>query len=128
MVANEERLKVLKMIQEGKLTPDEGMELLDMLDEQTADVPPARSTAMPKSGSRFMRLRVTDMNTGKVRANIRLPLSIVKAGMKMGARFSPELHAIDIDQFEEFINSGEIGHMLDVEDEKDGEHVEIYIE
>lgn len=128
MVANDERLKVLKMIQEGKLTPDEGVELLDVLDEQTADDPPAKASAMPKTGSRFMRLRVTDMNTGKVRANIRLPLGVVKAGIKMGARFSPELHGIDIDQFEEFINSGEIGHMLDVEDVKDGEHVEIYIE
>ncbi len=128
MVANEERLKVLKMIQEGKLTPDEGMELLDMLDEQTGAASSAKTESTPMTGGRFMRIRVTDLNTNKVRANIRLPLSLVKAGVKMGTRFSTDLHGFDVEQFEAFINAGEIGHMLDLEDVNNNSHVEIYIE
>ena len=35
---------------------------------------------------------------------------------------------MDIEQLLTFINSGEIGQVVDVMDEEDGEHVEVFIE
>jgi len=130
MVANEDRLKVLKMIQENKITPEEGMELLELLDDQIpASVSAVKSAAISgQPGGRWLRVRITNNQTGKLRANVKLPISLVKAGIKMGARYSPELHNVDFEQFEAFINAGEIGPLVDVEDTEDGEHVEVSIE
>lgn len=130
MASSEERLKVLKMVQEGKITAEEATELLSMLESASgsrgpkAPVPPAP----PVPAGRWLRVRVTDTDTGKTRVNVRLPLSMVNTGLKMGMRFAPQVEGLTIDQLSDFINSGEIGQIVDVFDEEDGEHVEVFIE
>ncbi len=129
MVMSEERLKVLKMLQEGRITAEEATQLLDALEggraagSRTPEPPSA-----PLRRGRWLRVRVTDTDTGKTRVNVRLPLNVVEAGMKMGMRFSPEIQDIDPNQLMEIINSGEVGSIVDVFDDKDGEHVEVFIE
>ena len=73
-------------------------------------------------------MRVTDTDTGKVRVNVRLPTSMINAGMKMGMRFAPEVEGMDMSQLMTYIESGEVGQIVDVYDEEDGEHVEVFIE
>ncbi|HSV86346.1 MAG TPA: hypothetical protein VLH85_07215 [Levilinea sp.] len=130
MATSEERLKILRMIQEGKITAEEGILLMAALDKgkpPASGIPPI--VAQPVSRNpRYLHVRVTDTDTGKVRVNIRLPISVINAGIKMGARFSPEIEGLDIDQLMDYIHSGETGEILDVFDEKDGEHVEVFIE
>jgi len=72
MVTSEERLKILKMIDEGKISADEGAKLLAALGEsrKTARKPPV-STRL--GGARWLRVRVTDMVTGKAKATVNLP-------------------------------------------------------
>ena len=116
------------MIQDGKITADEGARLIQALDLQKS---PARATPPPgeaKAQARWFRVMVTDTNTGKTRVNVRLPVSVLHAGMKMGARFSPEIQGLDRDMLVQFINSGEVGKVVDVVDAEDGEHVEVFIE
>ena len=137
MATSEERMKVLKMIQEGKLSPEEGAALLEALDESSAPGS-STSTSGKETGKqpyttfntpgRWFRVRVTDARTGNIRANLRIPLGVVRAGMKMGMRFSPEMQEMDMDKFMDFINNGEIGPLVDVYDDDDGEHVEVSIE
>jgi hypothetical protein len=79
-------------------------------------------------GGRWFRVRVTDSDTGKVRVNVRLPVGVVNAGLKMGMRFAPQVEGMDIEALTAMINSGEIGQIVDVVDDKDGEHVEVFIE
>ena len=49
-------------------------------------------------------------------------------GLKMGAKFAPEVDGMDIQQITEAINSGMTGKIIDVVDDDDGEHVEIFVE
>lgn len=128
MVTSIERLKILTMIQEGKITAEEGIRLLDTLEpvktsagEEQPSVPIGRSP-------RWFRVQVTDTDTGKTRVNIRLPVNVLNAGMKMGARFSPEVNGLDMNAITESIRAGTIGKILDVYDDKDGEHVEVFLE
>jgi hypothetical protein len=131
MVTSEERLKILKMIQEGKISPEEGIQLMDALEDSGNQGKDKGSTA-PASpagkGARWLRVRVTDTDTGKVRVNVRLPVSVINAGLKMGARFSPEVEGLDMEQLMGFVQSGETGKIVDVIDDNDGEHVEVFIE
>ncbi|MEN4041546.1 MAG: hypothetical protein ROW52_05270 [Anaerolineaceae bacterium] len=130
MVTSEERINILRMIQEGKITAEEGILLMEALDKgkpPAPNIPPI--VAQPISRSpRYLHIRVTDTDTGKVRVNIRLPISVINAGIKMGARFSTEIEGLDLTQLTDYIHSGETGQILDVFDEADGEHVEVFIE
>ena len=134
MTTPEERMRILKMIQDGKITAEEGARLIQALDTQKSAAnagkaaPPAQEAREAAKAARWFRVRVTDTNTGKTRVNVRLPVSLLNAGMKMGARFSPEVQGLDMDQLTQFINSGEVGKMVDVIDDEDGEHVEVFIE
>jgi hypothetical protein len=60
---------------------------------------------------------------------VNIPLSLVDIGLKMGAKFSPVgLEGLDMNQIMAAVKSGGQGKIVDVEDEEDGEHVEVYIE
>ena len=129
MATTEERVKILKLVQDGKISADQGVQLLEALQD------PLKSKIENPSGqpkvtqvARWFRVSVTDTDTGKVRVNVRLPVNLITAGAKMGARFSPEVEGLDMDQLMTLIKAGEIGKIVDVVDEKDGEHVEVFLE
>jgi hypothetical protein len=132
MATSEERLKVLHMIQEGKISAAEGMKLLDALGQSrntgTSQPTPPTRQAFSTRGARWFRVRVTDTDTGRVRVNIRLPVTVVTAGVKLGARFSPEVEGLDMKALMDSIQAGETGQIVDVYDENDGEHVEVFLE
>jgi hypothetical protein len=126
MSTSEERLKILNMIAEGKITAEEGAQLLKALQSATG-----RPKAPPMPGLdelRHVRVRVTSTDTGRVKANINIPMSLLDVGLRMGARFAPDLEGLDFDEVLEAIRSGMRGKIVDVEDEQDGEHVEIFVE
>ena len=131
MASVEERMKVLKMIEEGKITAEEGTKLLAALDEtrkpgrgpMTPPVPPGAP-----SPARWLRIRETDAVTEKSKVNVTIPMGLVNVGLKMGARFAPETEGLDWQQVSDAINSGMVGKIIDVVDDEDGEHVEIYVE
>lgn len=126
MATPEERMKILTMIQEGRITAEEGMQLLATLSPENTKNDPGNTP--PSGGPRWMRVLVTDLKTGKSRANIRLPVGVINAGMKMGARFSTNLEGMDMSQLMQHIQSGDTGQIVDVTDEEDGEHVQVFLE
>ncbi len=130
MATSNERLKILKLVQDGKISAEEGIELLDLVTEKNPGGKQATTSTdtKPRSNAQWFRVVVTDTDSGKTRVNVRLPVSLVNAGMKMGARFSPHVDGLDRNQLLDFLNSGTTGKVVDVIDDEDGEHVEVYIE
>jgi hypothetical protein len=68
------------------------------------------------------------MATGKQKVSVNLPIALVSVGTKIAARFAPEAESLEINQIVEAIKSGAQGKIIDVMDEEDGEHVEIFVE
>lgn len=131
MATEAERLKILKMLEDGKINAEDAARLLKTLDEVDNKPPKSPfdgSTTPPSSGGKWFRVRVTDITTGRPRVNIRMPVSVVKSGLKMGAHFSPNIEGMDMHQLKNLIESGEVGQVVDVYDDEDGEHVEVFIE
>lgn len=135
MATMEERMKILQMVAEGKITPEDAAQLLEAIN--TVPAPPNRSTPVPGPSApevvpgrrpRWLRVRVTDTDTGRPRVNVRLPISMVSVGLKMGSRFAPQVEGLDTDQLMSIIEAGEMGRIVDVYDENDGEHVEVFLE
>ena len=126
MASSEERMKILKMIEEGKLSAEEGTKLLAALSDKRMPTPP-RPPGL-SGGARWLRIRVTDIRSGRSKASVQIPLALVDAGMKIGAHFAPEVQGVDMSNVMEAVRSGMIGKIIDVTDDEDGEHVEIYVE
>ena len=127
MANSDERMKILKMIEAGKISADEGAKLLAALSETRRG--PFGSASPAGSGpARLLRIRVTDIRTGRSKASVQIPVALVDAGMKIGAHFAPEVEGVDMSNVMEALRMGVTGKIIDVTDEEDGEHVEIYVE
>ena len=123
-MSSKERLKILKMIDEGKITAEEGTQLLGALKKQKK-----HRGGATEGGARWLRIRVSDLNSGKETVRVNLPIGLVNIGMKMGARFVPEIEEEAVmEDLAEALSQGMSGKIIDIVDEADGERVEIFIE
>ena len=82
---SEERKKVLEMLAAGKITSEEAERLLDRLearadDEQSAGAAGARPRK-PGSIPKYLRVEVDSIDGDKV--NVRVPLELIRAGIKL---------------------------------------------
>ena len=118
---SEDRQKILQMLADEKITVEEADKLLSALN---------RPESEPAKSPKYMRIVVTGSSEGKSKdVNIRVPISIIKAGMKLGS-FMPEkasetLKEKGIQVDDEFIrNLGELN--IDVGDGE--EKVRIFCE
>ena len=121
----DERLKILQMLEEDKITAEEAATLLRALDGSRRAAP-----GTPDSGGqgRYLRIHVADLASGAAKVNVTVPMGLVSAGLRMAERFAPELEGFDMHELEEALASGTIGKIVEVIDEEDNERVEIYVE
>lgn len=130
MASPEERLRILQMIQNGKITAEEGVKLLDSLEK--GDPRSSQGKSSPQGNeskqSRWMRVVITDLNTNKEKINIRLPANVVDAGYKMGARYTPTLNGSSSNKILEALQMGETGKVIDICDNDTCERVVITLE
>ena len=125
MATAEERMEILKMVQGGQITAEEGAKLLEALQEKEEPRPDPEPVGRTKQPRR-LRVRVSDLATGRNKENIDLPWNLINIGMHMGARFAPE--EIDLEEMMRALQAGTEGKIVDVEDAVDGERVEIFVE
>ncbi len=125
---DEERLRILKMVEEHKITAEEASKLLAALEvgsKPTSEPPAGRA---PK----WLRVRVTDVATGRAKVNVNVPIGVVMAAGKLGVRFGlgemAEKGGIDLEELFQAIRAGAEGKLVDVTDNEDREHVEVYLE
>lgn len=156
-ISSEERQEILRLLAEGKLSVDEATALLtgakepdEMVETQaikeavaeketgpsTQDdqflkvEPDAGPEFAPKnggSGPTWLHVRVNDMKTGKRKVTVNVPMRLVRYGLAIGRRYAPELEELDWEQLSGFL-SADTGMLVEVEDEEDGEHVQIYVD
>ncbi|MDE0142545.1 MAG: hypothetical protein OXI80_02545 [Caldilineaceae bacterium] len=128
MATAEERMRVLKMIEEGKISAKEGARLLSALGKSDEQARRQRGTAEAgaEGGGRWLRLRVSDTRSGKTRVNLTIPIGLVNMGLAVGARFVPDVAELDVEEIRDALRSGLNGKILEVHDEE--ELVEIFVE
>lgn len=117
----EERRKILEMVQQGTISADDAAQLLDALRDQE------ETARRPRRRPRWVRIRVTDTSADKVRVNLTLPVGLVRAGLRAGGSIAG-VEGLNTAELEEMLERGEIGHILDLHDASDGERIEIFVE
>lgn len=117
----EERRKILEMVQDGKISAEDAAQLLEALIKQD------EARQQRHRSPRWVRIRVTDTQTNRVRVNLTLPVGLVRAGLRAGGSIAG-MEGLDTGGLEEMLNRGEIGHLVDINAEESGERVEIFVE
>jgi hypothetical protein len=114
MSDNTEKLEILNLIKEGKITPEQGVRLIEALDRSdTAGQMPAAGQK-PPSGPRWINIEIKTSSDGKYKSltPIRIPLSLVR----LFFRFIPKDSSVPGSDynFEEVLNSMETGKQIEL--------------
>ena len=135
---NEERKKVLEMLAEGKISANEAERLLETLESKATETSPQTAlmetlTNLPK----YLFVKVDSVDGDKV--NIRVPLKLIKAGIKLQALLPQDAQdkvnaklnekGINLDDFKAENFKDILDALTEFElnvDEKKGDKVRIY--
>ena len=129
-----ERLRILQMLEQRQITASEAAELLAALSNRGREGGRRERSrwlvdeiAPPSDRARWIRVRVTDARTGKVRTNVSVPIGMVGFGLNFARRFRNVPGVGVVDEVFEAVRSGRRGTIFDVANEG-GERVEILID
>ena len=123
MSISEERLRILKLIESGQVSAEEGGQLIEALAaNQERDRP--RGAVQP----RVLRVRVTDVSSRRQKINVTIPVSLVGIGLKLGAKLVRRMKSANADQIMRAIEGGSLGRIFEMQDLDEGERVEIFVE
>ena len=87
---NEDRKRILAMLADGKITADEAERLLDAMGSRSAP-PPYVADGSNKSRRSTSGSRSTSTTTGdgQTKVNVRIPMQLLRAGVRLGALIPP---------------------------------------
>lgn len=139
------RVRILEMLEDGKITASEAAELLNALSAPAASAGPDRparrerrawfEAAGPGAGgvtlgkAHFLRVRVTDTRSGREHANVAVPLGVLNVGLGFAHRFRvPGRAGSEIDSIVDAVRAGRRGTLYDVQSPDRGERVEIILD
>lgn len=87
---NEQRKDILDMLAEGKITAEEAERLIAALEREQSPVA-ASSDVRPKGKAKYLRLVVDTTENGEPgRVNARVPLQLLRAGVRLAALVPPQ--------------------------------------
>ncbi|HEY8363270.1 MAG TPA: hypothetical protein VIK77_10380 [Tissierellaceae bacterium] len=123
-----EKMQILNMVKEGKITPEEGVKLLEALEEPTDS---AGNILPSGTNAKWIKINVFDPEDS-TKVNVTIPIALVNVGVKLASKLSPELKEAgfteqDMNEIFEAIKSGATGKIIDVNSE-DGTKVEVIVE
>jgi hypothetical protein len=88
---NEHRKDILDMLAEGKINAAEAEQLIAALDRGGQPPAPPGVDARPKARPKYLRVVVDSQENGEpARVNVRVPLQLLRAGVKLAALLPPQ--------------------------------------
>ena len=148
-LSGEDRMEILQLLSEGKVSVEDAGRMLagSKVEEGDTETPgiltvtendlsdpkvyksSEPSSAQKSDGDRpkWFHVRVSDLKTGKGKVTVNIPIGLVRAGFSIGSRFSPEIKGMEWDELSTMLTR-EKGVLIDVQDEEDGDHVQIYVD
>ncbi len=127
---SQERLQVLRMIDEGKITAEEGFQLLKVLvpSETESTQSNAHSRSLGTLKGKLVRLHVLDLDSGRSKATASLPLQLLEAGLRIATRYAPGLKDLNPNNLLETLAAEEKRRIIEVVDKEKRIRVEVSIE
>lgn len=123
-----EKMEILTMLQEGKITADEAERLLEALGTEESNNS-MRITHTPKKGEKPKMIKI-EVRSDEDTVDINVPLSLAKFGTAFVQTAGIKDETVSDINFEQIFveaEKGTIGNIVDIKS-KSGETVKIYIE
>lgn len=117
---SDERLQVLKMVEEGKITAEDAVKLLSAVDDKGSE-------GIHKK-VKYLMVRVEDLHSGRKKVNLKIPFFLVSFGMKFIPKEAKGVTQDDIDHIIRMAESGRTGEKLEIVDDEDSIKVLIWLE
>jgi hypothetical protein len=133
----EDILRILKMVEEGKIDSQKGAQLIEALKGQKEEAEThvqvlAEGGSSINNDNLIMKIKVVDEDGNKV--NVNLPLKVVSGIISATGKLPVNLQGVEgvdingmTNALLQAINAGMVGKIIDIESE-DGDLVEITIE
>ncbi|MDD7793134.1 SHOCT-like domain-containing protein [Clostridium sp. 'White wine YQ'] len=124
---NEEISRILKMVEEGKITADKAQELIEALNEKKTEIQTVQDNDIMNM---MLKIKVNS-HEGDV-VNVKLPIKLIKTLLKTVGKLPIEsnvkgLENLDLNLISEAIDNGLCGKIVDV-NSANGDVVEVVIE
>ena len=130
------REKIMEMVKDGTLSVEEGLRLLDAIEESEKRT---EKTSKPEvrpliysapSHPKMLRIQVESANNDRVRVNV--PVSLIRAGLDFTKQMKlsgmdVDLKGVDLDLIMKLVEDGQVGELVDVVS-ADGDKVRIVVE
>jgi len=89
----------------------------------------ANGNTAPADGKpRWLKIRVRDTASDNNKVTVSLPLGLVSFGLGIAQRFSADMAGVNTDEIMALLKSGQRGVLVEVQDDEDNEHVQIYVD
>ena len=98
--AVDERLRILEQLEEGRLSAEAAHKQL----EAVGEAPWVRlSPAGPPAERRHLRIRVSDLGSGAMKTDLRLPVALINTVLYVGGVVSADLEGVDQERMRELL-------------------------
>ena len=92
---NEHRRQILEMLSAGKITADEAERLIAALENSGSASSPGSGASPPAAKAKYLRVLVDSENDGDphhgpVKVNIRVPMQLLRAGVRLAGLIPPQ--------------------------------------
>jgi len=125
---DENRMRILKMVEEGKVTADDGARLLEAVRAKGQE----QAAGVPGAPGRCLRVRIFQGSTEKPQVNVTVPLALAKLAVKFIPRSAVEQlneQGIKVEDLEQIIAGVEnAGSFRIVDVEQDNQKIEVFVE
>ncbi|NIP84715.1 MAG: hypothetical protein GTO03_03815, partial [Planctomycetales bacterium] len=89
-------MSILQRLEEREITAEEAARLMGTLEEsKLAGLAPSDPTQGDPQPGDYVRLRVSNLASGVIETDLRLPLGLVNAALDSGGRLSTHLDRLD---------------------------------
>lgn len=120
--SSEERLAVLRLLQEGKITPQEAKSCWKLWKRQR------RRRLLRRQGPSWLHIRITGLDDAESAGECDVAYDDGASGLELGSRFGSELEGLGPELLATFLAQGEPGVLIDMVDEKDHERIEVFLD
>jgi MFS family permease len=118
------RLSILEQFEMGQITAETASARLDALsDNAWARLAPQS----PPGERRHLRIRLSDLSTGMMRVDLRLPMGLINTVLYMGGRVSADLDSVYAEHLREMITHSD-AHAHPQQLDADGKRLEVSLE
>lgn len=121
-VLKEERMKILELLKEGKITAEEAEKLLEALSDSKNE----KVESNKKNPFKMLKVLIDSEDGDKVRINIPIEFAKLLKNGKFG-NVNLDDFEIDVDSIVSMVQSGVNGEIINIESE-DGDIVKIIVE